>query len=474
VDESMPRFTVISEQDIDAIHNASMRILAETGITLTHPEALEILAGAGAVVVNNKVLLPAWLVEQEIAKATTKVTIRGRNGTVKVLGDQTLHWHNLGGARDIYDAGSNTRRKAMLKDLQDCTRLLDALDGVTTITPFFTPQDVPGHLMSLAMYRYAIPNTTKPLQGPGIQSAQEVKYAIRMASVIGPPAETFSLSVSPVSPLGFPADLAAAIIEIARNGIPFAPLPCPTAGTTAPFSIAGAVSQQNAELLASIVLAQLVHPGLPIIYCGRLAMMEPRTGASVWGGVELGLASAATVQIGHRYGFPVNVYGFSTNSHTLDIQNGFERSLNAIIPALAGADELSGIGEMEAGVMGSFAQIVCDNEITGSVRRLLKGIDITEDSLAVDVISAAMHNSNNFLGQKHTLRYLRSGEVQLTSLAERGSWEAWQKNNCAGMAERAQSEAIQLLKNHQVEPLRINQELELDEILNEADRVLKN
>jgi trimethylamine--corrinoid protein Co-methyltransferase len=111
-------------------------------------------------------------------------------------------------------------------------------------------------------------------------------------------------------------------------------------------------------VLASIVLAQIVHPGLPIIYCGRLAMMEPRTGLSVWGGVELGLASAATVQVGHRYGLPVNVYGLSTNAHSLDIQNGFERSLNAAIPALAGADELSGIGEMEAGVMGSYAQMV--------------------------------------------------------------------------------------------------------------------
>jgi len=469
----MHEFRVITEPDIEAIHQASLRVLAETGITLAHPEAQEILAGAGATVNNGRVLLPPWLVEQAVAKSTTKVRIRGRGGSVKTLGDQTLHWHNLGGARDIYDAASGTRRKALLKDLQDCTRLLDALDGVTTITPFFTPQDVPGHLMSLAMYRYAIPNTTKPLQGPGVQTSQEVQFAIRMASVIGPPEEVFSLSVSPVSPLGFPADCAAAIIEIARNNIPFAPLPCPTAGTTAPFSIAGAVTQQNAELLASIVLAQLVHPGLPIVYCGRLAMMEPRTGMSVWGGVELGLASAATVQMGHRYGFPVNVYGFSTNSHTLDVQNGFERSLNAIIPALAGADELSGIGEMEAGVMGSFAQIVCDNEIAASVRRLLKGFDITEDSLAVDVISAAMSSTHNFLGQKHTLRYLRSGEVLLTSLAERGSWETWEKNDRIGMAERAQTEAIQILHNHHVEPMNLDQDQELDEILRQADRELK-
>jgi trimethylamine--corrinoid protein Co-methyltransferase len=469
----MQELRILSEADIEAIHLSSLRVLAETGIILSQPQAREILASAGATIQKERVLLPPSLVESQVAKAGTRFSIRGRSGITKTFGDQSLHWHNLGGARDIYDAGSGTRRKATLKDLQDCTRLLDALEGVTSITPFFTPQDVPGHLMSLAMYRYAIPNTTKPLQGPGVQTAQEVQFAVRMAGVIGSAQEIFSLSVSPVSPLTFPDDGAAAIIEIAHHGIPFGPLPCPTAGTTAPFSIAGAITQQNAEILASIVLAQLVQPGLPIIYCGRLAMMEPRTGISVWGGVELGLASAATVQVGHRYGLPVNVYGFSTNAHTLDIQNGYERALNAIIPALAGADELSGIGEMEAGVMGSLAQIVCDHEIAGSVRRIRKGFEVNEDSLAVDVIAAAMQGSHNFLGQKHTMRYLRGGEVLLTSLAERGSWETWEARDRTGMAERAQAEAMHLIQNHQVAALSSDQERELDEILAEADRKLK-
>ena len=469
----MHELNVMSDADVEAVHSASLRVLAETGIILTHPDAREILCAAGASVEDDRVLLPPALVEEQVSKATKKVSIRGRGGSTKTLGDGSLHWHNLGGARDIYDAGSGEHRKAMLKDLQDCTRLLDALDGVTTITPFFTPQDVPGHLMSLAMYRYAIPHTTKPLQGPGVQNALEVQFAVQMSAVIGPPDEVFSLSVSPVSPLNFPNDTAAAIMEIAYHGIPFSPLPCPTAGTTAPFSIAGAVVQQNSEILAAIVLAQLVHPGLPIVYCGRLAMMEPRTGISVWGGVELGLASAATVQIGHCYGLPVNVYGFSTNAHTLDIQSGFERSLNAILPALAGADELSGIGEMEAGVMGSFAQIVCDNEIAASVRRLKRGFEVNEDSLAIDIISVAMRSSHNFLGQKHTMRYLRSGEVLLTRLAERSSWDTWEGNGRAGMAERAQSEVNRILQDHQVPPLHQDQERELDEILHEADLKLK-
>ena len=469
----MHEFKVMTDVEVETIHSATLRVLAETGIILTHPEAREILTGAGATVQGKSVLLPPTLVEEQVAKASTKVAIRGRGGVTKTLGGGSLHWHNLGGARDIYDARTGAHRNATVKDLQDCTRLLDALDGVTTITPFFTPQDIPGHLMSLAMYRHAIPHTIKPLQGPGVQTGQEVQFAIRMAEVVGPPSEIFSLSVSPVSPLNIPNDAAAAIIEIARQCIPFGPLPCPTAGTTAPFSIAGAVTQQNAEILASIVLAQLVHPGLPIIYCGRLAMMEPRTGISVWGGVELGLASAATVQVGHRYGLPVNVYGFSTNSHTLDIQNGYERALNAMIPALAGADELSGIGEMEAGVMGSFAQIVCDNEIAASVRRVRKGFEVSEDSLAIHEIAIAMQGSHNFLGQKHTMRYLRSGEVLLTNLAERGSWETWETHGQLGMAERAQAQAENILINHQVPPISDDQERELNEILNEADHKLK-
>jgi trimethylamine--corrinoid protein Co-methyltransferase len=188
----------------------------------------------------------------------------------------------------------------------------------------------------------------------------------------------------------------------------------------------------------------------------------------VWGGAELGLASAGTVHIAHSYGLPVNVYGFSTNSHTLDIQNGFERAWNALLPALAGADELSGIGEMEAGVMGSLAQIVCDDEIAAGVQRIRRGYAAGEDALAVSVIAEVMDGSHNFLAQKHTRRYLRAGEVLLTKLAERSSWETWENEGREGMAERAQAMAEHLIATHEVPPLEARQEAELDRILAQA------
>jgi len=464
----MVKLIVLTDEEVGQIHTATLRILDETGVILTNTQAREVLTGVGARVGGERLHFPPDMVEREMSKCPSMVKIRGREGDPVCLGDGTLHWHNLGGARDVYEPKTGQLRKATVQDVKDSAKLLDALDSCTTITPFFTPQDVPGELMSLAMYRYSIPYTIKPLQGPGVQNGEEVKTAVEMAAVIGPPKEILSLSISNVSPLIFPDEHVDAIMEIARQGIAFGPLPCPIAGATSPFSLAGSIAQQNAEVIASVILAQVIQPGLPIIYCGRLAMMEPRTGISVWGGVEMGLASAATVQVGHHYGLPVNVYGLSTNSHVLDIQNGHERALNAVMPALAGADELSGIGEMAAGVTGSYAQMVCDNEIAASVKRLRRGFLVNEHALGVEVIADAMNGSRNFLGQKHSIEFMRNGEIYFTKLAERGAWESWDREGRKGMGERAQVEAERLLAEHEVPPLSKEQEDELDRLMEEA------
>jgi len=243
-----------------------------------------------------------------------------------------------------------------------------------------------------------------------------------------------------------------------------------TGGSAATCSITevGAVKLRGGECLGTF--QTLVNPGCGVVYCGRLGMLEPRTGL-IWGGVELGLSSAGTVQLGHFYGFSVNVYGFSTNAHTLDAQNAFERGLNATIPALAGADELSGIGEMEAGVMGSYAQMVLDNELVGSVMRLRKGLSADVEHLAVEIIGNVMDGTRNYLGQKHTLKHLRAGELALTKLAERNSWDTWEeKFERKGMADYATAEAERLLREHVVPPLEPEQEKELDRIMAAAEK----
>ena len=461
----MERLKFLSDEDVKAMHEATLKILGEIGVIWTHQPSLEILQNAGCTMNGNRVCFPADLVMDSVAKANKRPCIRGRNGQVNELGGGNLYFHNLGGARDVYDARTNTRHTATDEDGANAIRLLDALPNCNTVTPFFTPPDVTNEMMALHMYRHALSNTTKPVQGPGIQFGHEVKYAVEMAAVVGTPAHELTLSLSPVSPLTMHDIAAAAIMEMAKAGVISSNLPAPTGGATSPMSITGSIVQQSAESLAPLVLAQIINPGCAVVYCGRLAMLDPRTGL-LWAGVELGLASAATVQLGHYYGFSVNVYGFSTNAHTLDAQDAFERGLNATIPALAGADELSGIGEMEAGVMGSFAQMVLDNELAGSVRRLLNGLSADVDHIAVEIIGNVMNGTRNFLGQKHTMKHLRAGELALTKLAERNSWDTWdEKLGRKQMADHAVDEAERLLRDHIVPPLEPQQEQELDRIM---------
>lgn len=457
----MIRLRVLGEQGVQQIHAASLRILSKVGVVLTHPGARDLLTAHGAQVRGDRVLFPADLVEQCLAQCPPTVKAQGRDpARAIVLGDGSLHAHNVGGVPNILDADGRPRPATRQDNIQ-AARLLDALPNVSALTPFFTPQDVPAASMALWMYYDTVANTTKPVHGPGVQTAREVHALAEMARIACPEGSV-TIAVSPLSPLTFPDDVVAAMLEAARLGLPLGPLPCPILGATAPMSIAGGLAQQNAEVLASIVLAQLARPGLPIVYCGRLSAMDARTGLSVWGTPEIGLIGIGTVEIGHAYGLPVNVYGLCTDAHSPDIQSGYERMLNALLPTLAGADEISGIGEMQGGMVGSPAQMVIDNAILDSVKRARRGLEVSQDSLAVDVTARVMDSSRNFLGQKHTVKYLRQGEVLQTRFAGRQADR--------GLIDHAREQASERLAHHQVPPLEDQQHTALREVIQAFER----
>lgn len=461
--------TILSPENIQAIHQATLRILSETGIILHGDEARALLFDHGAQACGDRVCLPPDLVESSVARCPQQVTLRGRGGEA-TLGTGELHVHNLGGARGVIDAPGGDPRPSTTADVAESTRLLDALKNVSTITPLYTPQDVPPSAMVATMFEQAVRHTLKPVNGPGVQTGAEVRRLAEMMCVVFGDAPAVSLGISPISPLAFPEGIAGAILETARQGLPFGPLPCPQVGASSPMSLAGALAQQNAEVLASIVLAQLVRPGLPVIYCGRLATIDMRTALPTWGNPEIGLISAATVQIGHYYNLPVNVYGLCGSGPAADIQSGYERAINAVVPALAGADELSGVGELVSGVFASNAQMVIDDEIMGMVRRVRRGFVVDEDTLALDVITQVMDSpSRTFLAEMHTVRHLRAGEVWQGQVGVQGiSWETWRDAGGPTVIDRAQAKAGQILAEHEVPPLPEEQSRALDEIVRAA------
>jgi trimethylamine--corrinoid protein Co-methyltransferase len=462
---AMLQISIFGKEGVLQVHEATMRILAETGIVLTHPRAREILGGHGATINQDRVLLPRELVEKCLAQIPPTVKLQGRDPEKAIeFHKDAWYAHNVGGVPNAFEPQDNSRRPATCADVAKSTRLLDALPNVASITPLYTPQDVPGEAMTLWMAYETLANTTKPFRAPGVQTGREVE-ALAEIFAVACPEGTATVGISPISPLTFPDEIVEAILATVSQGWVLGPLPCPILGATAPMSIAGGLAQQNAEVLASVVLAQLVQPGTAVIYKGRLSVMDPRTGLSVWGNPEIGMISAATVEIGQFYGMPVDVYGLCTNSHTIDAQSGHERALNALLPILAGADEISGIGEMDGGVNASLAQIVIDDEILSSLQRIRRSIKVDSDSLAVDEIAAVMDGPQNFLAEEHTVRFLRSGEVLRPQLALRNTWSQWEAADQKNLLERAQHKVTDLLDKHEVPPLSEKRIAALQEVI---------
>jgi trimethylamine--corrinoid protein Co-methyltransferase len=460
----------LDSREVEQIHRASLRVLSEVGILMDDSELFKLLQDNGAIQYKERLLIPIDLVNACLKKCPNQVILKGRNYQM-TLGNGDLYIHNLGGARDVLDTPGGNLRPATSRDVATSTILLDALENVTSITPLYTPRDVPAELMAISMFDQVIRNTTKPINGPGVTTVAEVECIAEMARVVLGNHPYISLGVSPVSPLKFSGEIPHVMAEVARQGLAFGPLPCPNVGATSPMSLAGSIVQQNAECLASIVIAQVVHPGLPIVYCGRLSVLNMRSGAPIWGNPEVGMMSAATVQLGHYYGLPVNVYGLAASGFSNDIQSGYERAINAIVPALAGADELSGVGEMAGGIFSSNAQMVIDNDIMGIVRHVRRGFKVNEDTLAVEVIAHAMETTQNFLSEKHTRKYLHEGEIWQGRLGvKEPGWDMWEAAGRPELPARAQVEANHILNTHEVVPLPDDQSKELDKIIASVKR----
>jgi len=466
----MLRLQVLDDGQLKQVHEATLTLLADTGIVLTHSEVRELLLEHGATADGDRVLLPSDLVEKCVAQCPQTVRQLGRDPKKAIeLGDGGWHPHNVGGVPNVHETETGIRRPATREDVIQVTHLPDALPNIASVTPLFTPQDVPMETLTLWMHYDTVANTTKPLLAPGVQTDREVRALADMASIACPD-YSLTMAVSPISPLTFPDNIVDAMLEIARLGLILGSLPCPIMGATAPMSMAGALTQQNAEVLASIVIGQPVRPGLPSICKGRISVMNPRTGLSVWGNPEIGLISAATVQVGHYYGLPVDVCGLTTNAHILNIQNGYERAFGALTPVLAEADEISGVGEMDGGVTTSLTQVIIDDEILASVDRIRRGFEVNADSLASNVIGEVMRGGRNFLAEMHTVSYLRSGEISEPKVATRDSWEAWETSGRLGMVKRAEEKMAELLAEHEVEPLSEAQEAEMRKVIRAEER----
>jgi trimethylamine--corrinoid protein Co-methyltransferase len=455
----------LTDDQLGILHESTLKVLENTGVLIDSDELQNIFKEQGAVIDKSRgiVRIPLSLVEESIKRAPKGVTLYGRReGHELRLEDHLVHAHTIGGEPFLYDLETGKRRPALRKDIETTARLVDALDNIHSYSPIVFPSDVDAKIAEAERVYAAVRNTTKPI-GNTVASKEDVIFTYRIFTVIAGGEEELKkrpmgeISASPISPLFFDKNLCEALMKAAELNIPTTILPCPMAGGSAPITLAGALVQQNAELLAGLTITQITNPGTPVILGPRLSIIDMRSGCNSWGAPELGMASACAVQLAQYYGLPTDVYGLCTDSRIMDQQAGYERAMNALLPALAGANSISGAGPEPE-------QLVVDNEILGMIFKVLKTFEINEETLALDVIGK-VGPRGNFFAEVHTARYARAGELYFPRLSNRLEWEEWVRQGSKDIIGKARAEAQEILKNHEVRPLDDYALKELDNIM---------
>jgi trimethylamine--corrinoid protein Co-methyltransferase len=469
------RLELLSQRQIQAIHDASLAILRDTGVVMDHDEALKLLADAGAQVDfhQQRVRLSESLVMEGVAQAGKQFVIYGRDPErVARFGHGDLVLMSSPGQYAWIDTRTGQRRQATIQDARDAILLGDALPNVTIVGSMAAPGEVPVAYRDVLLTAELVKGTTKPTR-TWIANGRTARYVMEIYRAVAggeealrqrPMTEAF---LEPISPLGLPRHGLDVLIEFARAGqaVSFGPMAM-TSGT-APGTLAGTLAQENAEILAGIVISQLVCPGAPVTYGGIPHVMDPRTSICSFGSPEQSLMAAAMIEIARFYGFPVYVNVGLTDAKVPDVQAGIEKGTSLLLAVLAGADTFGHAGICGTDHAGSLAWLLIDNEAMAYVKRIQRGFEVTDETLATGVVEA-VGPRGNFLAEEHTVRHLRK-EIWAPGPAwTRQSWDQWEADGKTSMGDRAVAEVQKILNSHRPEPIDEHLAREIDRIVQAA------
>jgi trimethylamine--corrinoid protein Co-methyltransferase len=454
------RFKPLTNDQVQRIHEASLSILGQTGVQVDEPESLQLFTDAGADVRGNRVRIPETLIEDAIDRAPTRVILGGRDPQHDlILEDARVYIGTGGAALQVRDLDSGEVRRAVLKDVTQTARLVDALDNIHFYLIPIYPADLPEETVEINKFYAALTNTTKHVQA-GVYTIQGIRDVIAMSErIVGSadelrrrPLVSFITSWM-VSPLKFVSDVTRLLIEICRQRMPVVLSSAPMAGSTAPATLAGMLAQLNAEQLAGLTLTQLIQPGCPVLLGPIPATTDLRSGRYLAGSVEFGLCNAAITQMAHFYQIPIYNSAGMTEAKIPDIQAGMEKAQSVIQVALAGANFIHhAAGMLENMSTIAYEQFVIDNDLLGMAMRTVRGIEVNDETLALKTIDH-VGPGGHFLLEEQTLQHMRTEFYFPSPLFDRQSCEDWENAGAHDAWYRAKSITRCILAEHKPDPL---------------------
>ncbi len=410
------QYKPFTEQEVKQVHDAVMTLLEKGGIKVFTKTGRDAFKRAGAKVdkSTNCVRIPAAMIEDAIASAPSRLVLCGRyEKNDCVLEGSNVYFGTGGTAINVLDLDTGQRRPSLNKDVQQMARLMDALDNVHVFTINVYPNDIKEtDEVDINRFYSSITNTSKHVMG-GIYSPQGLRDVVEMACIIAGGMDKLrerpfvSFITLVISPFKIDDIYGEFTCYLAEQGLPVVVPTGPLCGTTSPITMASNVVMHTAGTLAGVVMTQIVNPGTPVI-CGSVgSITDMRTMGHLSGAVERGMINAAVSQMAQHYQLPYYSTGGTTDSKLPDAQAGYESAMTNLLVGMSGANYIhDAAGLMEFDLTASYEKMVIDDEIIGRCLRVLRGIEVNDDTIALDLMLEVPAGRTHFLGEDHTIRYL--------------------------------------------------------------------
>ncbi|TET83533.1 MAG: hypothetical protein E3J37_05235 [Anaerolineales bacterium] len=469
------RANVLGVDQVAEIRAATLHVLERVGVHFPSERALRIFTEHGADVDSEKQLvrLSPNLVLEAMSHSPRIYTLSGRaEGTDLTLDGKSSYFATDGCGTETIDMETGEQRRSSKADVAMMARVADYLSSVSFYWPMVSAQDY-GFVAPLHELDASFNNTVKHIQSATIIGEKLAHYSLRMAEVIAGSKEKLrkrpplSSLVCTIAPLGQDKHGIEGAMVFAEAGIPVGFMAMPNIGSTSPATMGGALVVGNAEVVSAMVLMQLLAPGAPVFHSLLASVMDPRSGDYIASMSEKYLCNAAAVQLAHDWGVPSLGGAFSVDCpEPASWQLGRDSVYTSLLTPLTGADMVEGLGLLRAATLLLPEQIIYDDEIYHTHRNLAEGIDTTPDKLALDVIEA-VGPGGHFLGQKHTRRTIR--DIWLPKLTHPDPTMDDQPS--PDIRRRARATFERILAQHQPEPLPKDLQVELQNIMQAAERL---
>ena len=464
---NFPPLNILSDEDIESVHRGMLRVLSTTGVRMEHQHALDVLESAGCKVDRdiNRVYMPPALVEESIRKAPSSFPLLAKDpANSLMMGGNNLYFAPAPGQNTI-DLDTLEPRPATRKEYYDAVRVLDHISTLhffTTYTPYFGYAGVPPCMGMLESLAARLRNASKAVVVGHSHNSE--RFAVQIAQALG--IEVMG-TVTAAPPLTYFEDAIDSAFTLAEAGMAVRITGAPVMGASAPATLAGSLVSNLVEVISALVLVQTIRPGTRTMLLDFAMPMNMSTGAPAFGNVAVCIHISAFNQICRHYGIPTyNADGYP-GSKRPDYQSAYEKSFRAIFTGLSGGSSRPLHGGVYGELSHSPLQAVLDDDIAGMVGRYLEGMDVNDETLALELIEQVGPVPGHFLGLAHTRKWWKQ-EQYIPHSSDTLTYPEWMQSGKKSAVDYARERMEGILATHKPMPLTDSQEDDLERILEEA------